>query len=294
MDEVCKAMISYLIYLKAHFNAEPALVSFNESDLGINILFTPQEHADFIKKLGSMMAEAGLSTKMLLCDACSPHPVHFIDVAMKDPECVKYIGAVSFHAWHDGTPEEFAYWGQAARTLKVPLLCAEGGTDADAYRYPQMFLEPWFGMYEFDTYLKILQYGQAASVLHWQLTENYSVLTGGPGGLQPTQRFFNLKQLDLTPANLSFVPLTGDSPSITHATYGDAAKGVLSVHLLNNGAARDVTLTGLPASVKELRVLVTDQTRQMKEMDKLAVSAGQVKLTLDADAYTTLMAGESP
>ncbi len=229
---------------------------------------------------------------MLLGDACSPHPVHFIDVAMNDPECVKYIGGVAFHSWHDGTPEEFAYWGNAAQKLKVPLLCAEGGTDSDAYRYPQIFLEPWFGMYEFDTYLKILQYGQAASVLHWQLTENYSVLTGGGGvPLQPTRRFFNLKQLDLTPPATPFIPLTGDSPNISHAAYGDAAKGMLVVHLLNNGTAREVTLTGLPAATKELHLFITDQSRQMKEMDKVSVTSGSAKLNLDADAYATLTTG---
>ncbi len=62
LDAVCKAMVSYLVYLKKNFNAEPALLSFNESDLGINILFTPQEHADFIKKLGAMLQAASPTT----------------------------------------------------------------------------------------------------------------------------------------------------------------------------------------------------------------------------------------
>ena len=79
----------YLAYLKKNYGVEPAVFTFNESDLGINVLFTPQQHADLIKKLGPMLQAAGLQTKMLLGDACSPHPVHFIDAAMNDPECVK-------------------------------------------------------------------------------------------------------------------------------------------------------------------------------------------------------------
>ncbi len=293
MPALYKAIGSYLTYLKTNYNAEPVSFSFNESDLGINILFTPQQHADLIKGLGKYLASQGLKTKMLLADAASPHPLQFVDPALKDPECRKYINAVSFHSWHDGTPEEFTAWGKIARDLNVPLFCGEGGIDADAHRYSQIFSEPWFCLNEIDTYLGIMQYGQAASVLHWQLTENYGVLAGGRGGaaLQPTRRFFHLKQLDLTPPGTPFLPLLGDAPTppanLTRAAYGNAEKGY-AIHLLNTGAPRDLTLTGLPASLKELRVFVTDAMRQMKELDKLPVTGGSVKVTLDPEALTTL------
>jgi hypothetical protein len=289
MPALYKAIGSYLTYLKANYNAEPVSFSFNESDLGINVIFTPQEHADLIKGLGKYLQSQGLKTKMLLADACSPHPLGFIDAAMKDPECRKYINAISFHSWHDGTPEEFTAWGKAARELNVPLFCGEGGIDADAHRYAQIFSEPWFCLFEIDTYLGMMQYGQVASVLHWQLTENYGVLTGGRGGaaLQPTRRFFHLKQLDLTPPGAPFLPLVGAAPGITRAAYGDAAKGY-AVHLLNTGATRQTAVSGLPASVKEMRVFVTDAKRQMKELDKLPVAGGTVKITLDPESLTTL------
>ena len=80
------------------------------------------------------------------------------------------------------------------------------------------------GRYELETYLKMMQYGQVTSVLHWQLTENYGVLTGGPGALQPTRRFFHLKQLGMTPGGAAFVPLKGDAANISHAAYGDAGR----------------------------------------------------------------------
>jgi len=292
MQAIYKSIGSYLTYLKKNYNAEPLAFSFNESDLGINILFTPQEHAELIKGLGAYLQSQGLKTRLLLGDACSPHPVKFIDAALNDPECSKYIAAVSFHSWHDGTPEEFAVWGQAARKLNVPLICGEGGTDADAYRYAIIFQEPWFAMNELETYVQIMQYGQATSILHWQLTQDYSVLTGGRGGpLQPTRRFFHLKQLGLTPAGAPFLPLAGEAPNITRAAYGGAAKGY-AIHLVNNGATRDATITGLPATLNELRVFVTDAKRQMAEINKVAVADGTVHITLDQGSLTTLTGGK--
>ena len=37
-DKVCKSIGSYLEYMKQHYSAEPILFSFNESDMGINVL----------------------------------------------------------------------------------------------------------------------------------------------------------------------------------------------------------------------------------------------------------------
>ncbi len=81
------------------------------------------------------------------------------------------------------------------------------------------------------------------------------MLTGGGGvPLQPTRRFFNLKQLDLTPPATPFIPLTGDSPNISHAAYGDAAKGVLVVHFAQQwyAMARVTLATSLPAATKNI------------------------------------------
>ncbi len=155
LPAVYDAMVSYLKYLKTHEGVEAAYFSINEADLGIDILQTPEEHAEFIKEVGARLVAAGLKTKLLLGDACSPHPVKFIEAAMQDPGVLQYVGAVSFHSWHDGTDAEFTAWGDAAKKLKLPLFVGEGGTDADSYRYPAIFLEPWYGLYEADTYVRI-------------------------------------------------------------------------------------------------------------------------------------------
>jgi len=61
------------------------------------------------------------------------------------------------------------------------------------------------------------------------------------------------------------------------------------VHIVNSGATRPVTLTGLPAKVKSLRVYVTDKTRANQEGQPVKVANGQARFTLDAGSYATLV-----
>jgi hypothetical protein len=178
-DKVCKSIGSYIEYMKKQYGSEPVLFSFNESDMGINVLQSPQEHAEAIKRLGSYFAAHGLKTRMLLGDTGNPTGDRFIDVAAADPEAAKYIGAVSFHSWNSGTVEQYTHFSQAAQKLNVPLLVGEGGLDPSAHQYRAIFLEPWFCLNEIAQYIEICRVAEPLSILHWQLTADYSVLTGG-------------------------------------------------------------------------------------------------------------------
>ncbi|RYE53741.1 MAG: hypothetical protein EOP48_13750, partial [Sphingobacteriales bacterium] len=66
--EIYKSITDYILYLKAHYGVEVSMFSFNESDLGINIRQTGEEHAQLIKGLGAYFASKGLKTKLLLGD----------------------------------------------------------------------------------------------------------------------------------------------------------------------------------------------------------------------------------
>ena len=286
-----KGIVSYLVYLKKNYNAEPALFSFNEADMGINVHLTPADQDTVIKGLGAAMAEAGLSTKMLLGDTGNPtpKPANYNDPAMNDPEAMKFVGAVSYHSWTGGSDQQLASFAKIAARFKIPCLIAEGGTDPDSYKYNNLFLEPWYALDEMNLYLRCCALSQPTSIIHWQLTENYSVLTGGRNGqpLQPTQRFFNLKQLNLTPPEAPSFPVAVDRPHITAAAYGDAKNGY-AFHLINTGATRPVTIAGIPAGVKELYPCITDAARNLKVLAPVPVDNGTLQITLDLQSYCTL------
>jgi hypothetical protein len=288
-DGLSKAIGSYIEYMKRNFGAEPALFSFNESDGGYDVLQSPQEHAQTIKRMGAYFASRGLATRMLLGDTANPTGTNFINAALQDAEAVKYIGAVSFHSWNGGTVEQYTRWSQVAKQLNVPLLVAEGGTDPQAYRARAIFLEPWYALDEIRQYIEICRIAEPVSILHWQYTNDFSILTGGRGGqpLRPAQRFWQIKQLGMTAPDSMSVPMTCDKPAVVSCAFVD--HGTYVVHVVNSGAARPATLSGIPDNIKELRVYVTDSQRGMKEAASVAVDNGTAQLMLDCTSYTSVV-----
>jgi O-glycosyl hydrolase len=298
MAKIKESIAGYLLYLKEKYGVEAAMFSFNESDLGINVRQTAREHADLIKTLGAHFASRGLATKLALGDTSDANPIDFIKPAMRDLEAVKYIGAVDFHSWRGCTDEILAQWRDAARELNLPLIVAEGSTDAAAYRYPQIFHEQSFALYEINLYLRIMAIAQPKSILQWQLTADYSPLAGGGifndnGPLRPTRRFWNLKQLASTPPHSFWLPVTcSKQPNVTCAALGNIAEGVYTVHLVNHGATRTATITGVPEGIRQLRMWVTDADRGMQELERVTVSGGKAQLALPATSYTTVIGSQ--
>ncbi|MFZ1977285.1 MAG: hypothetical protein WAV76_04970, partial [Bacteroidota bacterium] len=294
---IIKSLGDYFVYLKEAYGVEPKLFSFNESDLGINVRMTGQEHADFIKKLGAYLASKELTTKMLLGDNSNATTIDFIQPALEDPAAHKYIGAISFHAWMGCDNWTLSNWADASRELNVPLIIAEGGIDPSAWGYPDILQEPSFAQDEIDTYVRAINTAHVRTILQWQLTSDYSLLTGGgiyrtEGNLHPTQRFWNLKQLGMVAPGSFILPVTCDKEAIDCAAFGDIAGGNYVIHIVNNGASRTIHLSGLPASVKELRVYITDSKRGMEEGKRVRVSDGEAKFTIDGFAFTSVVSAK--
>jgi len=294
MRSIIRSIGDYFAYLKESYGVEPALFSFNESDLGINVRMTGEEHAEFIRKLGAHLASKELPTKMLLGDNSDATTIDFIEPALQDPATHRFIGAISFHAWRGCDNWTLSTWADASRELNVPLMIGESGTDAKAYLYPDVFLEPSFAMDEVDINVRACNTAHVRAILQWQLTSDYSLLKGGGiygtgGPLQPTQRFWNLKQLSMAAPGSFILPAASDTKGISCTAFGAIAEGTYSVHIVNHGAARRVTVTGFPEGVKELRIYVTDARRGMEEGKRVRVADGEAEFTLAGFGFTSVV-----
>jgi hypothetical protein len=292
--KIYKSIADYIAYLKQNYGVEPDLFSFNESDLGINIRHTGKEHADFIKGFGAYLASRGIATKMLLGDNSDATTFDFIIPAMNDPETHKYIGAISFHSWRGCDDETLKKWAGAAKKMNLPLLVAEGSTDAAAWTYPEIFYEQTFALYEINLYVRICSLCQPLSILQWQLTSDYSVLKGDgvyrtEGPLQPTRRFWNLKQLASTPEGAYALPASCNKVEVNCAVFGNLARGEFAVHIVNNGAERPAEIKGFPADVTLMEVYVTDETRGMGKTGEIRAVDGSFRLNLPSAAMITLI-----
>ena len=293
-SRIYESIASYLLYLKNSCGVEADYFSFNESDLGINVVHTPEEHNEFIKGFGKYMADKGLKTLMLLGDNSDATTFDFILPALNDPEAHKYIGAVSFHSWRGCDDETLRKWAGAARQLNVPLIVAEGSTDAAAHQYAGIFNETTFALYEINLYTRILAISQPLSILQWQLTSDYSPLWGdgiygSEGPLRPTQRFFNLMQLSMTPADAHAVPAVCDKDNINVASFVKASTGQSAVHIVNNAASCKAEISGLPAGSTRALVLITND-KQNAEALELEVRDGKLSVDMPADSFVTILA----
>jgi len=85
------------------------------------------------------------------------------------------------------------------------------------------------------------------------------------------------------------VPIAADRPNLDCAALGDNARGVYAVHIINNGATREATVSGIPAGVKQMHVYVTDAVRGMQLMTTKGVVDGNVRFLLEGQAFTSLI-----
>jgi hypothetical protein len=295
LPQIYRSIADYMQYVKDHYGFEFAMFSFNESDLGIYVRQTPEEHAEFIKGLGATLESRGLKTKLLLGDTADANGWPFIKTAMDDEATHPYIGAVSFHSWRGYTDENLRKWDQAAERIKLPLLVGEGSMDAGAHRYPDIFSEPTYAMEEANLYVRILKICQPESILQWQLTADYSPMTGGGvfgntyAPLVPTQRFWNFKQIADMPQGLYAMPVETDRQNVVCAAMGDNDIGTYVIHMVNNGASRLVTLRGLPESTRRISLFVTNETRQMTQR-RLWVRNGEAFFFAESNSFISLLA----
>ncbi|MBR6370265.1 MAG: AGE family epimerase/isomerase [Bacteroidaceae bacterium] len=291
-DRIYESLASYLLYLKREWGVEADYFSFNESDLGINIVHTPEEHRDFIKGFGQYMASLDFKTRMLLGDNSDATTFDFIVPTLNDPSAHKYVGAISFHSWRGCDDETLGKWAAAARKINVPLIIGEGSTDAAAHQYASIFNETTFALYEINLYTRICAICQPLSILQWQLTSDYSILWGdgiygSEGPLRPTQRFWNLKQLSMTPEKAFSIPTVCDKDNINTAAFYNPATGLAAVHIVNNAASCHAVISGLPESASKALVRITSSDSN-SESRCIEFHDGKLKLYMPADSFVSI------
>ena len=85
------------------------------------------------------------------------------------------------------------------------------------------------------------------------------------------------------------------SDNIVCAALGDNDKGLYTVHIVNNGAARQAILKGLPTDIEWMKVFVTNTRSKMSQRRMVRVRDGEGTFTAEAHSFITLLVdGESP
>jgi hypothetical protein len=294
MEELVNSIVSYLLYARRQYGAEPDLFSFNEANIGIDVLLTPEEHRDMIKRLGAAFEKAGLKTRLLLGDATGPRNTHeFALAAAQDPEAMKYVKAVGFHSWGGGTPEQYRAWGDLAEWLQLPLLVTELGVDAQAYQ-AGMYDSFRYGISEVRMYQELLLYARPQGTQQWEFTADYGMVhteRRADGGLDlvPTSRFWLVKHFtDLTPHNSDVLATASDNDKVLMTAFAQGPDGrrVYTLHVANMAAARQVVIEGVPDV--ELRAVRTSENENFRELPAMRPQGGVLRFEIPTQSLLTL------
>lgn len=292
-SDLLEAIGSYLLYAREQYGVEPDLFSFNEPDLGIRILFTPEEHRDAIRVIGAHLESLGLKTKMVLGDVSHPRGTHVYTLpAAEDEEAMRHVGAVSFHSWGGAAPAQYEAWAELAERLGLPLLVAEMGADPAAWR-GRSFDSYWYGLEEVRMYQELLRDARPQGMMYWEFTADYSLLRRTEAGLEPTGRFWLTKHFtDLTPAWPEGLRAGSDHAKVLISAFHK--DGAYAVHIANLSAARNAALTGLPPEATVWRVFVTTEEEGFKELEPAQAEDGGMLLSLPARSLLTLVHAPAP
>ncbi len=293
-EALVNSIVSYLQYARRKYGAEPDMFSFNEANIGVDVLLTPEEHRDMIKRLGAAFEKAGLKTRLLLGDATGPRNTHeFVLAAAQDPDAMKYVAAVGFHSWGGGTPEQYKSWGDLAEWLQLPLLVTELGVDPQAYQ-GGAYDSFTYGMSEVRMYQELFLYARPQGTQQWEFTADYGTVRArrqdnGPVELVPTSRFWLVKHFtDLTPHNSDALSVSSDNDRVLFTAFaqGQGPARVYTLHVANMAAAREIAIEGLPGM--EFRAIRTTETENFQELPAVHAEGGVVRLQIPARSLLTL------
>jgi hypothetical protein len=223
---------------------------------------------------------------MLLGDVHAPRGTEaFVAPATADPEAMRYVGAVAFHSWGGATPAQYSAWGDLAERLELPLLVAELGTDAAAWR-GRGYDSFWYGLGEARMYQELLLHARPQGAMYWEFTADYSLL--GPN-LAPTQRYWLTRHFtNLTPPMSKALLTASDQPKVLFTAFRGGGQYVF--HLVNSGAARQVRIEGVPSEAGPFGGVRTGEVESFVAFLPEAASGGVLTLTLPERSLVTLSA----
>lgn len=179
-DEVIRMLTDFFLKAKNDYGVEIDQFSFNESDGGYQIIFSPEATIAFVKKAGQKFEAAGLKTKFLLADTAQTlGTVEFATQIMADPSIWKYLGPLCFHSWWsekipDSEFERVAAFGKA---WNKEVWCSELGFDAMAWKIKGMNQSWDYGLRYAKISHRMMKYAEVEVSLYWTWQNNYEIMS---------------------------------------------------------------------------------------------------------------------
>lgn len=212
-EELIDQIESFLLTAKNSYGVEADYFSFNESDGGYQVIFSPEETIKFFKMAGERFKKAGLKTRFLWADtAQTKGTVEFATMIAADSTIWNYLGPLCFHSWwSENIPNsEFERIANFAKGWNKPVWCSELGFDAMAWKIKGMN-ESWDYAFRFAKIShRMMKYAEVEVSMYWTWQNNYGIMSADTKTKYPS--YFITKH---------FTDFLNSGTQIIHSTSSD-------------------------------------------------------------------------
>jgi hypothetical protein len=247
--EVIQMITDFLLQAKNDYGVEVDYFSFNESDGGYMVLFSPKETRVFLQMLSDKFETSGLKTTFLWADTHKTvGTVEFATQIIADTALRDELGPLCFHSWwSENIPNsEFERIAALAEAWNRPVWCSELGFDAMAHRTKGMNATWDYGMRFAKISQRMLKHARVEVSLYWTWQNNYSIMSADTEEKYPSY-FVTKHQTDYLNTGTQIVHTKSSDPQLL-SLGGIQPDGKRVLHLINlHEHSLIVYLTGVHA-----------------------------------------------
>ncbi|HAH22155.1 MAG TPA: hypothetical protein DCL77_00015 [Prolixibacteraceae bacterium] len=289
-DEVIQMLTDFFLKAKNEYGVEIDQFSFNESDGGYQIIFSPEATIAFVKKAGMKFEKAGLKTKFLLADtAQTKGTVEFATQIMADPTIWKYIGPLCFHSWwSESMPDnEFERVASFGKAWNKEVWCSELGFDAMSWKIKDMNKSWDYALRFAKISHRMMKFAQVEVSLYWTWQNNYEIMSADLKEKYPSY-YMTRHQVDFLNTGTQIVHSISSDPDVLSigAMGPDGSRILQLINLKKEAITVDVTGFDSPS----IDATTTTQANNWEIVKNISKSKnGKAALQLKAESVNTFV-----
>ncbi|HEY3371302.1 MAG TPA: glycoside hydrolase family 30 beta sandwich domain-containing protein [Prolixibacteraceae bacterium] len=289
-DEVIQMLTDFFLKAKNEYGVEVDQFSFNESDGGYQIIFSPEATIAFVKKAGMKFEEAGLKTKFLLADtAQTKGTVEFATQIMADPTIWKYIGPLCFHSWwSESMPDnEFERVAGMGKAWNKEVWCSELGFDAMSWKIKDMNKSWDYALRFAKISHRMMKYAEVQVSLYWTWQNNYEIMSEDLQNKYPSY-YMTLHQVDFLNTGTQVVFTSSSNPDVLSigAIRPDGKRVLQLINMKKEAITVDVSGFDSPS----IDATITTQANNWEIVKNISKSkSGKAELNLKAESVNTFV-----
>ncbi len=281
-DNAINALAGFLERARDEFKAPIDTISFNEADWGVDVYFTPERMAAFIKRAVPEFQKRGLKTLWLAGDTTSGgNWAKWTRPQLEDAALRPFLGPVAFHSWDALSASDASYQeiAQIAQEYNREVWCLEAGSDSQAWQLKPAVWPTWnYAMQLAQSYAKTIGVARASLLDYWTYRNDYPLISGED---TPYPSFKILRQLgENFGKGTQVIGVISDNTGV-QTIAGVKPDGTTVIFIVNPNGTGDMTISSLKANAKAT-LTVSDESAQNRTLpNKLSVDkAGELKVQL--------------